>query len=146
MLTSCATPADTHTEGRLLSPHLSSPVADSSLILLIGHSSPVEKHPLRNPILHRQSDVVCHTRFSATSAATVLLICAMPQFTWYPTWHHHSHNALGAHLSLPLFSWALRRQTVSRSPPLNETQGNFHTLYFYVFHCFEPHMEVTNFT
>src|SRR5215470_20093275 len=83
MLTSCATPADTHTEGRLLSPHLSSPVADSSLILLIGHSSPVEKHPLRNPILHRQSDVVCRTRFSATSAATVLLICAMPQFTCF---------------------------------------------------------------
>src|SRR5215467_9303662 len=27
---------------------------------------------------------------------------------WYPTWHHHSHNALGAHVSLPLFSWALK--------------------------------------
>ena len=27
--------------------------------------------------------------------------------TWYPTCHHHSQDALGAHLHLPLFSWAL---------------------------------------
>src|SRR5215470_20270771 len=101
MLTSCATPADTHTEGRLLSPHLSSPVADSSLILLIGHSSPVEKHPLRNPILHRQSDVVCRTRFSATSAATVLLICAMPQFTWLPNWRPCPHDPLVLSSTVP---------------------------------------------
>src|SRR5215831_10619225 len=37
-----------------------------------------------------------------------------PETTWYPTCHHHSQNALGAHLPLPLFSWALRRQKVSR--------------------------------
>ena len=33
---------------------------------------------------------------------------------WYPTCHHHSQHALGAHPHLPLFSWALRRQKVSR--------------------------------
>src|SRR5215471_17521755 len=37
-----------------------------------------------------------------------------PAITWYPTCHHHSQHALGAHVYLPLFSWALRRQKVSR--------------------------------
>src|SRR5262249_2269753 len=30
-----------------------------------------------------------------------------PAITWYPTCHHHSQDALGTHLHLPLFSWAL---------------------------------------
>jgi len=34
--------------------------------------------------------------------------------TWYPTCHPHSQHALGAHVYLPPFSWALRRQNVSR--------------------------------
>ena len=50
-------------------------------LLCVQKGNVPDRGTLPNPILHRQSDVVCRTRFSATSAATVLLICAMPQFT-----------------------------------------------------------------
>ena len=36
------------------------------------------------------------------------------------------------------------RQKMSRKPPLNEAEGNPHTLYSSVLHCFEPPMAVTN--
>src|SRR5262245_9641811 len=61
------------------------------------------------------------SRFRPFSQSYLLYLPSHPGTTWYPTCHPHSHNALGAHLYLPLCSWALRRQKVSREPPFCET-------------------------
>jgi hypothetical protein len=38
-----------------------------------------------------------------------------------------------------------RRQKMTRNPPLNETRGKLHALYFHVLHCFEPQAGVIHF-
>ena len=77
------------------------------------------KHPVRKTPLH-VPDMGAHIRqglshmFDAPTATEEVTCSPLSRTTWYPTCHHHSQNALGALLSLPLFSWALRQQKVSR--------------------------------